>query len=322
MTAPPSLTAPGFAPEHLAQRASRAVRVDTGQTTPLGLEAHIPGERIAGNEAHLQPDILVQIFRRQRTEQSVQVPAVAEPLLVWILTGCARVEERGVGERWQAKDVSAGDFYLTATDVPYEMRWQAHGPEPFEVMHVYLGVSLLEEAVAQVQGRPCRIREAAGERDEVISQLLALCRRELLRRHDTSTTFIAGLAQCLAVHLARFYVKAGAGTGMRRPALQAFLLQKATAEMDARLSQPFDLAVIAQAAGLSKYHFSRQFKNATGLSPSNYFIRLRMRRARQLLADTRRSIIDIGLEVGYSSPGHFSQVFRREVGVSPSHYRQ
>lgn len=207
-TAHPRLTAPGFSKGHVVQRASRAVKVDTGQTTPLGLEAHIPGERIAGNEDNLQPDILVQIFRRQRTEHSVQVPAVAEPLLVWILTGCARVEERGAGEQWQVKNVSAGDFYLTATDVPYEMRWQARGPEPFEVLHVYLGVSLLEEAVAQVQGRPCRIRETVDGRDEVISQLLALCRRELLRRHDTSATFIAGLARCLAVHLARFYMEA------------------------------------------------------------------------------------------------------------------
>lgn len=64
------------------------------------------------------------------------------------------------------------------------------------------------------------------------------------------------------------------------------------------------------------------FKRATGLSPSQYFIGLRMAQARQLLLETPRSIIDIGLEVGYSSPSHFSQVFRREVGVTPSIYRQ
>jgi AraC family transcriptional regulator len=62
-------------------------------------------------------------------------------------------------------------------------------------------------------------------------------------------------------------------------------------------------------------------KRATGLSPSQYFIRLRMIRARLLLLETRRSIIDVGLEVGYSSPSHFSQVFRREVGVTPSEFR-
>jgi AraC family transcriptional regulator len=47
-----------------------------------------------------------------------------------------------------------------------------------------------------------------------------------------------------------------------------------------------------------------------------------MARARQLLLETDRSIIDIGLDVGYSSPSHFSQVFKRQVGVTPSHYRK
>jgi AraC family transcriptional regulator len=92
--------------------------------------------------------------------------------------------------------------------------------------------------------------------------------------------------------------------------------------MDAQLAYEFCLAQLARAAELSEYHFSRMFKRATGLSPSQYFIGLRMARARRLLIETQRSVIDIGLEVGYSSPSHFSQVFRREVGVTPSAYRQ
>ena len=73
---------------------------------------------------------------------------------------------------------------------------------------------------------------------------------------------------------------------------------------------------------MSEYHFSRLFKKATGRSPSQCFIRLRMAKARQLLLETDQSIIDIGLEVGYGSPSHFSQVFKREVGVKPSDYRK
>jgi AraC family transcriptional regulator len=72
---------------------------------------------------------------------------------------------------------------------------------------------------------------------------------------------------------------------------------------------------------LSQAHFSRQFKRSTGLAPSQYFIRMRMAVARQLLRETDRSIISIGMDVGYLSPGHFSQVFRKETGVSPSDYR-
>ncbi|MFC3215716.1 helix-turn-helix domain-containing protein [Novosphingobium panipatense] len=72
---------------------------------------------------------------------------------------------------------------------------------------------------------------------------------------------------------------------------------------------------------MSIAHFSRQFKQATGLAPSQYFIRLRVSRARQLLRETDQPIIAVGLEVGYSSPSHFAQVFRKETGVSPRSYR-
>jgi AraC family transcriptional regulator len=72
---------------------------------------------------------------------------------------------------------------------------------------------------------------------------------------------------------------------------------------------------------MSAFHFSRLFKKTTGFSPSQYLIRLRMAEARRLLRETERSVIEIGLEVGYSSPSHFAQIFRREVGITPTDYR-
>ena len=59
-----------------------------------------------------------------------------------------------------------------------------------------------------------------------------------------------------------------------------------------------ELERLARAAGLSAFHFSRQFRKATGFSPSQFFIRIRMSKARLLLRETNRSIIDVGLAVG------------------------
>lgn len=87
------------------------------------------------------------------------------------------------------------------------------------------------------------------------------------------------------------------------------------------LAQSFDLARLAELTDLSEYNFSRVFKQSTGLSPSHYFIWLRMEEARRLLSETDESIINIALSMGYNSPSHFAYVFHKLNGVSPSQYR-
>ena len=55
---------------------------------------HVPGTLIAASAGQAWTDVLVEIYARRRVEESIIVPAVAEPQIVWILSGSARVEER------------------------------------------------------------------------------------------------------------------------------------------------------------------------------------------------------------------------------------
>jgi len=268
-------------------------------------------------------DVVIQLFTHRSVIEPILVPAVVEPLLVLVLAGAARVEERMPGGEWEAIEVSAGDFFLTSSEEPYEMRWQTHGGDTFEVMHLYLGLPLIEQASRELLGEHAgavRFRDISGARDARVTFVMQQLRTELVAERSPSALFVRSLAQALAVHLLRSYLSENQ-PGRRVNALQAYKLRKVTDAMSADLSAEFSLAKLARLAELSEYHFSRLFKRATGLSPSQYFIRLRMVRARHLLLETRLSVIDVGLEVGYSSPSHFSQVFRREVGVTPSEFR-
>jgi AraC family transcriptional regulator len=92
--------------------------------------------------------------------------------------------------------------------------------------------------------------------------------------------------------------------------------------MAQHITEDLNLDQLAAQVGLSKFHFDRLFKRAIGLSPSRYQIDLRMNEARRLLRETRKSIIDIALDVGYTNPSHFAKLFRRENGLTPSEYRQ
>jgi AraC family transcriptional regulator len=293
------------------------------RTSAEGLERHIPGRLLADSRHLACHDVFIQLLTRQDVQESLFIPAVAEPLIVWVLSGAAIVEERELGRLWSRHAVSVGDFFLTNAAAPYELRWKSIGPDAFEVMHLYMGLPIIDRAAAEILGKghaPVAFRDVSGKSDPVLSALLEQMQSEITADQAPSALFIAGLAQSLAVHLVRTY-RDGVSPPSSRGVLPAHRLHRVLNLMEAQRGQPFQLLLFAQEAGMSAFHFSRLFKKSTGLAPSQYFIRLRMAEARRLLRETERSVIEIGLDVGYASPSHFAQVFRREVGVSPSNYR-
>jgi AraC-like DNA-binding protein len=90
---------------------------------------------------------------------------------------------------------------------------------------------------------------------------------------------------------------------------------------DARYTDPLDVDDMAAAAGLSKAHFSREFRRAFGESPHSYLLTRRLERAAALLRATDYSVAEICLEVGLTSVGSFTTSFTRIYGCSPTVYR-
>jgi AraC-like DNA-binding protein len=90
---------------------------------------------------------------------------------------------------------------------------------------------------------------------------------------------------------------------------------------DARYFEPLDVDDMAAAAGLSRAHFSREFRRAFGETPHAYLLTRRLERAAALLRTTDNSVAEICLSVGLSSIGSFTTSFRRMFGVSPTAYR-
>ena len=90
---------------------------------------------------------------------------------------------------------------------------------------------------------------------------------------------------------------------------------------DARYREPLDVDDLARAAGLSRAHFSREFRRAFGETPHAYLLTRRLERAAALLRGTDRSVADICLSVGLVSVGSFTTSFTRTYGVSPTAYR-
>ena len=90
---------------------------------------------------------------------------------------------------------------------------------------------------------------------------------------------------------------------------------------DARYFEPLDVDDLARAAGLSRAHFSREFRGAFGESPHAYLLTRRLERAAALLRTTDHSVADVCFSVGLQSVGSFTTSFTRTYGRSPTAYR-
>jgi AraC family transcriptional regulator len=106
-----------------------------------------------------------------------------------------------------------------------------------------------------------------------------------------------------------------------RAGLPIARLRKIEDYVRAHLAESISIETLAELAELSPFHFSRVFKQTTGMTPLQFVTRERIVHAQQLVRETSRSLIEIALEVGYTSPSHFAQVFRRVVGVAPTEFR-
>jgi AraC family transcriptional regulator len=84
--------------------------------------------------------------------------------------------------------------------------------------------------------------------------------------------------------------------------------------------EEISLQAVAEEAGLSPFHFLRLFSKALGVTPHQYLVRSRLRKAAKLLAERERSVTDIALDVGFADLSNFTRTFRRAAGISPRRF--
>jgi AraC family transcriptional regulator len=109
---------------------------------------------------------------------------------------------------------------------------------------------------------------------------------------------------------------------LERVALSPWQERRAKDLMSSQMDKGLSIARIAAECSLSRSHFSRAFKKNTGLSPRDWFLQMRLDKAKALLGDSILSISQISLDCGFADQSHFTRVFTRVVGVTPFSWRR
>src|SRR5580698_2055837 len=99
-------------------------------------------------------------------------------------------------------------------------------------------------------------------------------------------------------------------------------ISRSIAYMVEHLNQPLQVSTLAAQASVSTSHYFALFKRQMGTAPIDFFIRLRMNHARELLDSTRSSVKEIAATMGYDDPFYFSRVFKSVHQVAPAEYRR
>ena len=183
--------------------------------------------------------------------------------------------------------------------------------------------TLVSALDSELERRPDgELRLQANVQDPAAQQLMTLLTADANEDVSTERLYTEHLAQALAVRMLFF------GRGTKPPSnnggtygLPGHVLRRIIERMRS-FDSDLSLQALANESGYSRVHFVRMFKAATGSSPHNYLLNLKLERVRELLKIPSMSLIDIALDCGFSNHSHMSRLFHKSVGVTPSAYRR
>ncbi len=219
--------------------------------------------------------------------------------------------------------LSSGDITIIPAGAPSHWLWRDRMSH--EALHIYLDPNFVQKIAEtnNLSHDQMAIEPQVGIRDEQLSHMAMSLLYELKAENVVGRLYADSVASSLAIQLVRRY-SVLKDVAIRKGGMAPNKLRRALEFISDKLEQQQHIAleVVAQEVGMSRYHFSRVFKESMGLSPINYIVRQRIERAKKLLAETDLPIADIALQAGFSGQSHFTTFFRKLVGLTPRSFRR
>lgn len=210
---------------------------------------------------------------------------------------------------------------VTMVPAGFRGRWDGLFPEHLRIALGTAAVAECGEAL-KISGSPAvALRNGFRVRDPALRHYGEIFRTELDRAdHPTQELVMSSVATAFCIHVVRSYTEA---VGVEARAIghaETAAIRRVVAYLhEVRDCRP-SLDDLAAIAGISRFHFSRMFAKAIGLSPTRYLERLRIERAKAMIRTHDLSLAQVAHAAGFADQSHFTRRFRHWVGCTPAVY--
>jgi AraC family transcriptional regulator len=223
------------------------------------------------------------------------------------------------GQKKVMYEIAPKSIAIAPANVPHQVSWTGEGNFVLLLIDPDYIARIAHEYVDpdRVELMPC-----FETPDPLIYQLGMLFLSELQAYGVDSRLYCDSLTTMLAVTLLRKYSLYKGVADNFTEGLPKSKLQRAIAYIQDNLAEDFSLKEIAAELKMSYGYFTHLFKQSTGMTVHRYVTRYRIRKAKQLLAYSNLSLLEIAQEVGFKTQSHFTKIFRQETDVTPKTYRK
>jgi AraC family transcriptional regulator len=196
------------------------------------------------------------------------------------------------------------------------------------ILHIYLSLSQfcpsnlgtnIDESGIGV------LRYESAFEDPLLAEIAHAIASELQTQTSAGSLLVEALAGSLAARLVQKHVRTSSDRffpRLTRQGLDRRRLSRVLDYIEVNLEGDLTIDRVASIACLSKYHFARTFKQAVGHPPHRYISAKRLERAKALLIQGDRSLVDIALALRFSCQANFTRAFKQATGQTPGQYRQ
>ena len=186
----------------------------------------------------------------------------------------------------------------------------------------HIAVFLEPEFLAQAMDKgvatgQVELRWEHGVDSPALRELVLLLHAEARQSNAPDGHYATAIARLIAIHLVQHSSVKVTGSA-KQGGLSPTRMRKVMDYIEQRVGEQLSLSELAAAAGLSVFHFSRVFRQSTGMSPFQYVMKCRIGQAKKLLLEPDARIGDIALECGFCDQAHLTRHFKRLAGVTPA----